>query len=538
MQKNLLVKIIVIVNLVLMGVLMLFAVKDDSPTSDEPPHILSGYVALRYGHDYIDIEHPLLAKMVLATPLLFQDLKVDLSDPNYTIQKKELDIGKMFDASRSFLNYQDNNPDQILLSTRIPTIIMTMLFGIVVFLLTKNLFGDLAAMIAVFLYSTESVIISNGSLFNTDLPAAGFILLTIFALLLYSYRQSKKRLFFLIVAISAAFLSKFSTLFLLPIVLLLMELIYRRQKVRPRSHMIYLVGGASLSISLFYGLVSLRDRGVVGFLPLRYLEGVHKVFSSVSVEGRDSYLLGENYTGGRWYYFPILILTKTQILTLIGFILALILIYIKKIHLTKQVLLITLFPVTVYLLYALTSKFNIGLRHVLPIYPFLIIFAAAGFATLIHLLQKNLSGKLSLLTVVLVLAVIFGGRIWSVATTYPHFLSYYNILGGSTDNGWKIASDANYDWGQDVKRLADYVRNNKIKSIALDNFSGNYAATDYYKIPLIRMYPDKKNYKGYVALSTSVITFYKNQKDNYNWIVDNYKIIGKAGKSIFIFKIN
>ena len=58
----------------LMGVLMLQAVRNDSPTSDEPPHILSGYAALKYGIDYIDAEHPLFAKSLASTPLLFQYL--------------------------------------------------------------------------------------------------------------------------------------------------------------------------------------------------------------------------------------------------------------------------------------------------------------------------------------------------------------------------------------------------------------------------------------------------------------------------------
>lgn len=537
MSRQTIIKIWVTLNLLAMAVLMVFAVSHDSATSDEPPHLLSGYVALRYGHDYIDIEHPLLAKMYAATPLLFQDIKINLSDPNYNIQRKNLEVGQMFTASRDFLYYGTNNPDSILFTSRIPMIILTAVFGFVVFLFTKKLFGDLAGIIAVFLYSTESVILSNGSLFNTDMPANGFILLTIFALLLYSHKQSGKRLLFLILSLLAALLSKFSTLYLLPIIVVSMELIYRSQDYRPRKHIAYLLGGVLLSIPIFYGLVSFRDRGLAGFFPERYIEGATRVFFSVSETGRPSYLLGQNYLGGRWYYFPVLVLTKTQILTLLGVVVSLVLFFLKKIKLHGKALLITVLPVALFFFLAVLSKFNIGVRHVLPIYPFLIIFAAGGFAAVIRLLINNFKGRLGLAFSGLVILIIFGGRVWSTAATYPHFLSYFNFTVGGTNNGWKVADDANYDWGQDVKRLTDFVRINNIKSIGFDNFTGLYAARDYYKLPVFQFLPTDKNYKGYVALSTSVIDTHQGTPNSYSWIVDNYKPVAKAGKSIFIYKL-
>lgn len=538
MSKQSLIKILVILNLATMVTLMLFASRNDSPTFDEPPHLLSGYVALKYGHDYIDIEHPLLAKMYAATPLLFQETKINLNDPHYKIQRSNLEIDQMFSASQEFLNYQTNNPDKILFDTRLLMIFLTAAFGLIIFLFAQKLFGNLAGLIAVFLYSTESIILSNGSLFNTDMPAAGFILLTIFALLLYSHRQTQKRLSFLILALIAALLSKFSTLYLLPIVVISMELIYRGQKPRPRKHMLYLLVSVVLAIPIFYGLVSFRDRGLSGFFPWRYLEGAGRIFLSISKDGRSSFILGENYLGGRWYYFPVLLLTKTQILTLIGGLVFLFLSSFRKIALGKKALLISILPMLLFFLLAVFSKFNIGIRHILPIYPFLIIFAAGGFAALVRLVKRDLNNKFALIISTLIILVIISGRIWSVATTYPHFLSYFNFTVGGTDNGWKIANDANYDWGQDVKRLADFVRTNKIKSLAFDNFTGIYAARDYYKLPVFQFSPSDKNYKGYVALSTSVIVTHKNTSENYSWVVDKYTPVAKAGKSIFIYKID
>mgnify|MGYP001613913074 CR=1 FL=1 len=60
----------------------------------------------------------------------------------------------------------------------------------------------------------------------------------------------------------------------------------------------------------------------------------------------------------------------------------------------------------------------------------------------------------------------------STLTTFPHFLSYYNELAGGSRNCWRIAVDSNYDWGQDLKRLVQYMDANHINKISLDYFGG------------------------------------------------------------------
>lgn len=521
-----------------MGLVMIFAVREDSPTSDEPPHILSGYVALKYGHNYIDPEHPLLVKTIAASPLLFQDIKVNLADPNYQLQEKDLDIGKMFDTSRRFMNYSGNNPEQILFSTRLVMIFLTLVFGVVVYLLARKLFGETVAVVAVFLYATEPNILANGSLFNTDMGATGFVLLTTLALVHYSQRQTQKRLIFLILAITLTILTKFSTFYFVPLVILFIWYFNRTNKLQLIRHTALLVFGSLALVSVFYGLITFRSLGLAGFVPTIFFKGLGMIFHSVSNDKRFSYLLGESYFGSKPQYFPILLLAKTQILTLIGFVTSLILIYLNKLSIDRKNLSILLLPTGCFFLLALFSTFNIGVRHILPIYPVLIIFAAAGFVALFRFFAPRVVWKNVSIALVVGFLTIFGLRVYSITSTYPHFLSYYNLVFGGTDNGWRVANDSNYDWGQDVKRLADFVQRNKIKSLAFDNYTGIYAARGYYKLPVRQISPSEKNYKGYVALSTSVITYHENQPQNYSWIVDNYQPVYRAGKSIYIYKVD
>jgi hypothetical protein len=519
-----------------MGVLMLQAVRNDSPTSDEPPHILSGYAFLKYGIDYIDAEHPLFAKSLASIPLLFQNIKFDKESPLYTSHDVEFNVGKMFTYSRNFLDFSGNNPDSILFSTRITMILLTVFFGVIVFLFTTKLFGKGAALLATFLYATEPNILAHGGLVNTDLAATGFILLSIYALYLYFERQSRNRLFFLIFSLALAFLSKHSTFILFPLILIFMEILYHTQKYRPRIHLLAVFLGVFAIIFLFYGIISLRTRGISGFFPYEYFKGLILIPYSLGHDLRFSYLLGESYFGGRWYYFPILILAKTQLWTLVLFLISIATIAFRKFKLSKKQLLLLLVPPAAYLAVAMISSFNIGVRHVLPIYPFMIILGAGGFFAISRLVFKNFSKQGSFAIVGLALLIIVVSRIWSVAITYPSFLSYYNVAFGGTAAGWKVSDDSNYDWGQDVKRLADYAHENNIQSIAFDNYTG-FFATKYYNIPAKHISVNDTNYKGYLALSASVIVYNSSQKQTYSWVIDHHKPIFRAGQSIFVYKI-
>ena len=534
--RGFLVGFLAFIILLFMGVLMLASVSNDAPTFDEPPHILSGYAALKFGQDYIDPEHPLFAKVGASVPLLFQDLKFDKSDPDYLEQRQDLDIGSMFAASRRFLNYSGNNPDGILFSTRIPMIIVTVFFGAVVFLFTRKLFGDFAALLATSLYATEPLILAHGRLVNTDLAGTGFILSSVFALLLYFEKQSMKRLGFLILSLSAALLAKYSTFYLFPFTLLLMGAFYLRRPIRAWTHILYTIVGVLVCLTTFYGLVSFREQGFLGFSVYQYVKGLVIVQYGLAYDNRFAYLLGESYYGSRLYYFPIMLLAKTQPLLLAGSALSLILIAAKKLRLSASGLVLLLFIPAMFFGLALTTKFNIGVRHLLPIYPFMIILAAAAITVLIRLSLSKFNNRLGLIIAGLLILFVVGSRIWSVTSTFPGYLSYYNIAFGGTENGWKVADDSNYDWGQDVKRLADYVEKNQINSIAFDNYTGTYAA-EYYKIPVTSISPKDTGYKGYLALSSSVIAFHEDRKYNYAWVLDNHRTIARAGYSIFIYKI-
>src|SRR5262249_18905668 len=108
-----------------------------------------------------------------------------------------------------------------------------------------------------------------------------------------------------------------------------------------------------------------------------------------------------------------------------------------------------LIPVVLYWGVALTSHMNIGHRHLLPIYPFLIVFASK-----IGRVFDSLRPRL----LVVIGVLLIGWNIWESAFIYPHYLAYFNQIAGGPSGGYRWLVDSNLDWGQDLKGLAKYMR--------------------------------------------------------------------------------
>lgn len=130
----------------------------------------------------------------------------------------------------------------------------------------------------------------------------------------------------------------------------------------------------------------------------------------------------------------------------------------------------------------------------------------------------------------------------STIISFPYYLSYYNILAGGTNNGYKIATDSNYDWGQDIKRLGKWVRDNDIEKIYVHLFSAN--KLDYYlddKQKWFNIERDDLPPPGsYLAVSAQELQnniYNQNLPENKKYSQLENSLITRAGKSIFIFKI-
>ncbi|MGH9368697.1 MAG: hypothetical protein ACRD3M_13600, partial [Thermoanaerobaculia bacterium] len=129
-----------------------------------------------------------------------------------------------------------------------------------------------------------------------------------------------------------------------------------------------------------------------------------------------------------------------------------------------------LVPVAVLFLASTGSSYNIGIRHVLPVYPFL---ALAGAAALSKLWQRGGRAARGASAVLLLLPLSAAAE---AARVHPHELSYFNPLAGGPEGGRRILTDSNVDWGLDLARLAEELRRRGVSDPTVVYFGGDDVA--------------------------------------------------------------
>jgi hypothetical protein len=165
---------------------------------------------------------------------------------------------------------------------------------------------------------------------------------------------------------------------------------------------------------------------------------------------REAYLLGKSSVTGWWYYFPLAFVFKTPIATLVGLLLAIVVLMarLRRLRVADAwpVCAAGIFP-GVYLLVAMASNVNVGIRHILPVYPFLFVFlgvaASAAWNSVNH-------------RAFLIVCLILAGLLAETSLAYPNFIQFFNLFCGGPRGGIRFLSDSNLDWGQDLSALAEW----------------------------------------------------------------------------------
>ncbi|HEY7114095.1 MAG TPA: hypothetical protein VIA45_14280, partial [Thermoanaerobaculia bacterium] len=126
-----------------------------------------------------------------------------------------------------------------------------------------------------------------------------------------------------------------------------------------------------------------------------------------------------------------------------------------------------LLPAAVLFIASAGSSYNIGIRHLLPAFPFLALAAAAALARLRSAGGRKAAAGAALMVVLPLAAAAETARI------HPHELSYFNPLAGGPVGGRKILTDSNVDWGLDLRRLAAELRRRGVKDPTVVYFGGD-----------------------------------------------------------------
>ncbi len=239
---------------------------------------------------------------------------------------------------------------------------------------------------------------------------------------------------------------------------------YRSQQIQveagqpPNASPIPLVGNL-LRIDRWPGRFIQTLSGALPIPAIEYFQGAVLV-AQHNYYGHDAYLLGQAGNRGWWYYFPVAFFVKTPGTVIVMWGLTLIsgsLIFIRRLKKSPHNFAARLkslplwsfgisLPPAVYFIFSIFSHINLGVRHLLPVYPFVYI----GIGLLVQRYWNKRGLRICLLSLLSI------GWI-SAIFTYPNHLAYFSEFVGGARNGPKYLLDSNLDWGQGYYALQQYV---------------------------------------------------------------------------------
>ena len=468
MSRNklaLLVALFLLLVFVAQGILFIGA---NSQTIDEAMHLAAGYSYLVKKDFRIEPQNPPLIKELLALPPFLTYRLAFNPDPQHWRDADGYLIG------RDLLYNSPPSADQILALSRFPNLLLGAALVALTGWWAYRLWGNHAAILAVALASLEPNLVAHSSLITTDVGVTLFIFLTVYLFWEYVNRPTWTLLIATGISTGMALLSKFSAVLLIPMIALIVTAFVligsERHVLLPlkRNHNEarhkFLQAATVLSLILFVALLTISPAYFFRGFRL-WLSGFYQ-FLTLSQEGLPAFFLGEYSSDNWWSYFPVAFLIKTPVGSLVLIALSLVF-YRAGSPLGYRQAFFLVLPVILIFLALTQARTNIGLRHILPIYPFLFVLASR-LATI--RLRRAWLAPLLISTAVFVTAL-------SSLRIVPHQLAYFNEFVGGPEQGYRYLSDSNLDWGQDLKGLKAYMEKEKLPIIYLSYFG---TAPPYY----------------------------------------------------------
>ncbi len=434
---------------------------------------------------------------------------------------------------------------------RIPTMLFSLLVLFAVYLWTDFLYGRFSARLAALFFALSPNIIAHSSLITNDVYAMGGLFFSVISLFFYLRKRSYPRLFLLSLSVAFAMISKFTCIFIYPLFFLIIALKYfsviRRiltgTYLLPKRFFIkalfahfaiFAIANLALINAAYFFNGSFRTLDSYQFksddfkrfsqipllssiplpLPAPMIEGmdwIHKNQTTGTNFG-NIYMLGKTAPKGEGFklYYLIVWLFKIPLGTQILFYLAFAQYLLKKrkrivlIFREREFLFLLVPAFFFFLLLSLVLKAQLGVRYMLLCMPFILIFAVGNAGLFIS--------SFPIRRLVFILLCLW--NFVSVASYYPHFLSYFNELSFDRKNNWKILADSNIDWGQNVKYLCEYAHAN----------------------PDIIFNPELEAV-GNIVVDVNHLTGVLCSPEKYAWLRNRHEAVGHVAYSYIVYRI-
>lgn len=471
--------------------LLLLSMPYESPTIDEPLHYVRGAAFWWTGDTRLSYAHPPLANALGALPNRDHPL-LDLTKPRRPWERAEYNTlaASLVAADYGAFRHQ-------LFQARTVLIALAVLFGLYLYHWCRGRFGSGPALFALLLYVIHPTLIAHARLMTTDMPVTIASFVTLGELVRYRERRRLVSLVTAGLALGAAMAVKFSGVYLVPLVggVLLIDALVARD--RPLSRRLLSLGARAAVAGVLALLVvdaayrfqrtnetvaqliaeprpsppwdplHLRNDPMGSSSPLArlpswlpiplpstYVYGLFTVGQMVQ-DGRRTYFMGRPSMGSP-AYFPVLLVLKQPLVLL--FLLALAARRLRTIGALSPAAKVLGAAAALYLIMAMTSHLNLGVRHVLPMMPLLVVLAGLEASSVLraratHPWRFRVAVALGVASTVGTLAA------------FPHYIGYFNAL-AINETIFSRISIVGEDWGQDVQDTARYLEREHLTPVS------------------------------------------------------------------------
>ncbi|NPA91716.1 MAG: glycosyltransferase family 39 protein [Chloroflexi bacterium] len=469
-------------------------------------------------------------------------------------------------AGRGYLYHSGQSPDAVLLLARYPFILLFVLLGSVLYRWGKEVHGPGGALLSLALYVFSPTVLAHASIAGNDFLLTTLYTLTLFALWQATRRGGIGRWALVGVLWGGTLLTKATGMVLWALIpaLVMWSWWLARKQAWPRPLalkriLVETAGAGVLAVVTvmagygFHGLYAfspqyrphrwvdrlvgwmgpgvrdavyaLIERPIPGY---RYVTMLLRQFGHVT-QGHEAFLLGHRSRTGWWYFFPVAMSVKTPVGTL--------LLWLGGLGRSGWMAWRSSgrerwqtwgwigwwgLPILFIAGPAMWGRANMGVRLILPLYPFLFLFAGALTSSRAPLKRGRW-----------VVWLLVGWTAVSVLLQAPRYLSYVNELWGGPEAGWRYVGDSNYDWGQSLKELREYLEEEGIQEIYLAYFGGELPEMRGIRYRPLPCHP----VRGVVVISTTYLQgLYLDNPECYAWL-RAYKPVKRLGHTLWVFRI-
>lgn len=547
-----------------MAVLSGGAARRESATIDEVAHTAAGVTYLQKLDMRMNEEHPPLAKVLAALPLVLRGVHVDYSHLSWTFSER---IFRQYLGEWVFGNWflmRWNDPRSTLGLARVPMLLLSLSLGAVLFVCGSKLGGEWGGLLCLTAYVTMPAFLAFGPLVLTDVAITLFWVLTVWQLPELWRNPSRATVLKFAAVFAGALLSKFSSGLLIVAFLAFavstrlwplpeqptVKAEVRRWRRQGWRNLVKGTAWALFFVYLVYLLLSWRQPtdsfNVIPHLPtsplLRralmpawvFLRGLSGFVLSAGT--RPTYILGRAYPRGVWFYFPTLFVLKSQLAFLWLLLLAAGVRLLVKWRLPQQAAIAAdmalrwrslWVSLCVFVAACLLSRLNISIRH----FSVALALTALFLAPLPRLLRAlgdrspGLARLAGWATIVLVMTLI-----GTAVQSYPNYLPFLNSLAMGRP-GYALVNDSNLDWNHALPTVKSFMEERGIDRVLLDEYG--FSEPEAY-IPQAESWDCQQPHPSDAGRLAVVSANYMADSANCIWLM-HYPHQALAGGSMYAF---